>query len=299
VFGYTGGLFDFNAKTGAVKWQYQDPTNTQVLSSPAILGRSPSAIVAAADLGGSIDVLSLADGSLLYRYTTGGYITASPAVSGGDLVLASSDSFLYDLAAGGGNETTLPSTAITSPADGSVLANPSGDVTITGTASDGTGVAGVKVAIQSGGPTGPWWNAASGTWNPGRSTTPPRWRRRALTTTNWSFSFPVAASGGTYSVTANAASTGGQSDIKGAAVSFSVKPSLSTTHVTERPRWIAPGANAAVTGGGFAPGETVSIALPGSILGTAKTDEDGGLPETSVAIPTSTLFGADDPVRHR
>jgi outer membrane protein assembly factor BamB len=105
VFGYNQGVFDLDATTGAVKWQYQDPSKQEVLSSPAVLGPSGSEIVVAADLSGAIEVLSLASSSPpnptpLYRYQTGGYITASPAVSGGDLLVASSDGFLYDFAAG-------------------------------------------------------------------------------------------------------------------------------------------------------------------------------------------------------
>ena len=163
VFGYHGGVIDLNAVTGAVRWKYTDPTGTEVLSSVAIAGKT-KAVVLCADLSGAVHALNLANGAVLYNYQTGGYIVSSPAVSDGDVLIASSDGLLYDFAVGGGNDTTLPTASITSPAFGSSVPNPGGSEVISGTASDPVAVSSVDVAIEAGGIGGTWWDAATGKW---------------------------------------------------------------------------------------------------------------------------------------
>lgn len=90
VFGYNGGLVAVNALTGAIRWRDQNPADELVDSSPAIAGSGGSQVVVVGDLAGGVHVVSLATGALLYHYQTGSYITASPAVSDGNIVVASS-----------------------------------------------------------------------------------------------------------------------------------------------------------------------------------------------------------------
>ncbi|MGA7923241.1 MAG: PQQ-binding-like beta-propeller repeat protein, partial [Thermoplasmata archaeon] len=118
VFGYPVGVLDLNAITGKLVWDFKDSTKTESLASPDIVGPSGNGIGVTGDVGGYVDVVSLATGAKLYSYQTGGYIAGSPAVSGDNIVFASSNGFLYDFALGGGNEAVLPTTRISSPVDG-------------------------------------------------------------------------------------------------------------------------------------------------------------------------------------
>jgi outer membrane protein assembly factor BamB len=291
VFGYNGGLFDLNAATGAVIWQYKDPTDTEALSSPAIAGAASSEVVTVGEIGGGVDVVSLATGAQLYRYQTGGYISASPAVSGGDIIIASSDGFLYSFAVGGRSETTLPTTAITSPADSSALPNPSGSLTVTGTATDGTALAGVEVAVQEGGVDGQWWDAATSSWTSGPMDNAATLASPGTTASTWSLAYPVAQAGGTYQVTAYAVSTTGQSDTKGAHTGFSVAFSTKGAHIMATPTFIAPGSSVTLTGSGYTKGETVTVSLLGTALATETVNTKGNLAAKRIKIPTNTAFG--------
>ena len=291
VFGYNGGLFDLNALTGAVIWSYRDPAHTEVLSSPAIAGPSGSEIVVAGDLGGGVDVLSLATGVQLYHYQTGGYITASPAVSAGNVLLASTDGFLYDLAVGGGNDTVLPSTVITAPVNSSTLPNPNGNQTVTGTASDATAVSAVYVAVQMSGANGPWWNATSGTWNSGPVSNVATLGSSGATSTSWTFAYPVPVGGGTFEVSGYAVSSSGQSDIKSAHSGFAVSHATKGARITATPIFVAPGAKATVTGAGFASLEHVAISLLGTTLAMVNANSKGNITNTAVTIPWTSAFG--------
>jgi eukaryotic-like serine/threonine-protein kinase len=291
VFGYNGGILDVNALTGAQTWDYSDPAGAEVLSSPAIAGSSGSEIVAAGDLGGGFDVLSLATGTQLYHYQTGGYITASPAVTGGSILIASSDGFLYDFAVGGGNDATLPAASITTPTDQSTVANPNGDLTVQGSATDPVGVAQVDVAVQAGGQDGNWWDAATGSWVSGPVGNAATLASPGASATTWSFSYPVPAAGGTYQITADASSSSGQSDQKGAQVSVAVLTSTSGPRLRASPGFVAPGSTVTVSGGGFAKSEQVTISLLGQVLATATATQSGVLPRTKVKIATSVPFG--------
>lgn len=294
VFGYNGGIANLDtSKSGAMTWHYLDPSGTEVLSSPAIVGPPGSEIVAAGDLAGGFDVVSLATGAQLYRYRTGGYITASPAVSDGNILVASSDGFLYDFAAGGGNEPTLPSTAVTSPPDFATLANPDGRLTVSGTAADAAGVGKVEVAVQEGGTNGQWWDAAASTWVSGPIGNPAHLASSGpgVTSGNWTFSYPVPPEGGTYTVTANTASTAGQSDIKGGHTRFSVLATTTGPSLASASRFAAPGASVRVSGAGFGPSEKVTISLAGTALTTVTTSASGAISGTKVVIPTKAAFG--------
>lgn len=291
VFGYGQGLFDLDAATGAVIWQYVDPTKAEALSSPAIAGVPGQEVVAVGDLSGSLDVVSLATGTQLFRYRTAGYIVASPAVTDGNLLVSSADGFLYDFVAGGGDETTLPSTTVSAPARSAVLANPGGDLTVQGSASDLTGISGVSVAVQEGGPTGPWWDGASGTWSSGPVANAAALASPGSTSSGWAFAFPVPPAGGTYSVVASTQSAGGQSDVHPPDVGFSVLGTTKGPHMKASPAYVPPGASVTVTGSGFQVAEHISIELRTTVLATVTATSKGTISATKVKIPTSTPFG--------
>ena len=52
------------------------------------------------DLHGKVIVLSLATGKKLYSFQTHGYIVGSPADANGNIVITSSDGFVYDFRPG-------------------------------------------------------------------------------------------------------------------------------------------------------------------------------------------------------
>jgi outer membrane protein assembly factor BamB len=286
------GVVALNAQTGVPVWNWVGPAPSD--SSAAVVGPSGQQVVAVTDLAGNLDVLDAQTGALLYHYNTGGYGVTSVAESNGNFYVATGSGFLYDFAVGGsvpGSPT--PTTTITSPANGSSLANPAGNLTISGTTA-GTPIASVDVAIQSGGTTGPWWDAATGQWNNGFVDDP-----ATLTPTGWTASFPVPPSGGTYSVLASATGTDGLADI----AAYSSNPSSSRTaftvgHLPSAPRlaitsgayWVAPGTSQAVTGSGFSAGESVNIALGSTTLATATATSQGKI-SGAVVIPKTDVFG--------
>lgn len=291
VFGYSGGLFDLNAITGTVIWQYKDPTSTEALSSPAIAGPPGSEVVAVGEIAGGVDVVSLATGAQLYRYQTGGYITASPAVTGGEIIIASADGFLYNFAVGGGSEATVPEATVTSPADSSSVANPGGNLTVSGTATDGIAVANVVVAIQSGGANGLWWDAATSSWSSGPVSNLATLTSPGATATTWSFSYPIPPGGGTYQVTADGESTTGQADGKAAVSSFAVAAATKGAHVKTNLTYVPPGSSVLLSGGGYTPGETVTVSLLGTTLLTETASSKGVLGSRKVLIPSKSPFG--------
>ncbi len=284
VLGDNNGLVDLNPVNGSVVWSNHNPADTGVDSSPAIAGAAGSQVVAVGDLAGGFEVDSLATGVQLYHYQTGGYITSSPAVSGGDIMIASADGYLYDFAAGGGNETTEPTTTVTSPADSSQVANPNGNLPVAGSATDGTGVAQVNVAVQENGPDGQWWDAATQQWVSGPIANPATVASPGATSSGWTFAYPVLPAGGAYQVTANTVSTTGQAG-GNASSSFAVLPSSTSPQITASPRFVAPGAATTVSGSGFGDSETVNITMLGNTLATATTTASGALPPTKVTIP--------------
>jgi outer membrane protein assembly factor BamB len=290
VFGYSGGLVDLDAVHGTMRWSYQDPSGTEALSSPAVIGPVGSAAVAVGDLGGGFDVVSLASGSQLYHYQTGNYITASPAVSNGDILITSADGFLYDFGLSGGNDASLPSTAITSPADFSSVANPGGSLTVKGTAHGASDVAGVVVAVQASGPSGPWWDAASHSWVSGPVGNPATLASPGATSTSWTFSYPVPAAGGTFVASAYAVAPGGQADIHGARNHFAVLAG-SGPHLAAASKFVAPAGTTTVSGTGFGKSEKVTISLLGQTLAKATTTAKGAIPTTKVPVPAGTVFG--------
>jgi len=291
VFGWNEGLISLDARSGEILWMYNDSSRSESLAAPAIAGGNGLPVVITGDIAGSLDVLSIANGTQLYTYRTGGWIAASPAVSDGNIVIASSNGFLYDFALGGGNDATLPSTSISSPIPDATLTNSHRNLRVYGNATDSTGVVAVEVAIQSGGPTGLWWDAATRSWSPGPVNDRATLGTPGARSTSWSLSFPVPAAGGTYDVIANAQSLSGQSDLTGATSSFAVNYSTSGPHLRASSEYVAPGGRLTVSGGGFGPSARVTISLPRSVLVRVTTLANGSLPPTSVVIPNNASFG--------
>lgn len=297
VFGETTGAYALNATTGAVIWRWNDGGG-EVLSTPAVVGPPGSQVVAVATLAGSIDVLSLATGQVLYAYHTGGFSTSSVADVDGNLLASSSDGFLYDLSVGGGNGAS-PTTTVTGPVNGSTIAYPTGgSQQITGSAS-GAPIASVNVAIQSGGSSGPWWDGATRTWSSGYFDNPVSVASPGSSDTTWSLGIPVPTSGGVYRVQASAVGTNGVADITADSAAlqpsqsdFSVSYSTSAPHLySSKGKWVAPASVATVGGSGFGAGENVQLSLNGTVLATATATSTGVVPKTNITIPTGGVFG--------
>ena len=212
-------------------------------------------------------------------------------MTGGNVLIAASDGFLYDFAVGGGNDATLPAVSITTPGDQSTVANPNGNLTIGGSATDPVGVTRVEVAVQAGGPDGNWWDAATGSWSSGPVGNTATLASPGASSTAWTLSYAVPAAGGTYQITADASSSSGQSDEKGAHVSVSVLSSTSGPRLHASPAFVAPGSTVTVLGGGFRKSEQVIISLLGQTLATATASQTGALPRTKVKIAVATPFG--------
>ena len=296
-----------NAITGAVIWTHD--SHAGIDDGVAIVGPPGKQIVAYGDYAGTFHVLSLSDGSQLYQYQTGGYVVSAFAEDDGNLVDTSSDGFVYDLTPGGGN-TPAPTTAVTSPLDQSTVANPDGDLTVSGHATAGTGgpgtggpsaggsIGAVKVAIQRGGTGGTWWDSATGTWTAAPYGNPATLATPGATSTHWTLRVPVPPAGGSYEAFASAVDSSGVADISAtqspstpARSSFVVRPTTTAPLLTLSSRWVAPGAAVMVSGAGFAPDEHVDVTLNGSLLETITADHEGRFAPSGVTMPTSTPFG--------
>lgn len=288
VFGDLGGVYALNAITGAKLWQYVSPGGLEVISSPAVVGPTGQELVAFSDVAGKLHVLRLADGVELYRYQTGGYVTASVAISNGHLITVSTDGFLYDFTAGGGNAAP-PSTQVAFPAQEAQVANPNGNLTVTGVASDAQGVSQVQVAVSYLGAAGiQWYNASTNTTNGAAAVSnPATLTSPGATSTTWSFTFPVPASGGTFEVFANAVNVAQQADIKGSHSTFSVLPNPTAPQITLSNQYVSPGGSFTVTGSGFQGGEKVSFSVDGKVLASRTAESSGAVPATNIHLPGS------------
>ena len=291
VFGFEQGLFDLNATNGKEIWMYQDPTDTESIASPAIAGGGGRSVVVTGDVGGDLDVVSLAKGLPLYTYPTGAYITASPAVVDGNILIASSNGFLYDFVVGGGTASVLPSTSIGFPLQGENLTNPDGDLRVAGNASDPTAVAAVRVAIEEDGTGGPWWDAATRSWSPGPIDSNATLSSPGANLTSWSLNFPVPKAGATFEVTANAVSVSGQSDLVGAQVDFSVAYATVGPHLEATPAFVAPGGKVTVSGGGFGSSVSVTLTLEDSVVATLTSNAHGDIGPKAIVISKKAPFG--------
>jgi outer membrane protein assembly factor BamB len=290
VFGMGDGAIALNATTGAVLWHFRDPATAEVLSSPAVIGPTGNQIVTFGDASGLFHVLALSTGQELYSYQTGGYITSSPAVIDHHILIDSTDGFLYDFALNGGN-VALPTTAISSPTQGQQLPNPNGNLTIVGSAADASGLRGVDVSVQSGGPSGPWYNASTGTWVLGPIANRVAVAKPEAKQSAWSFAFPIPAPGASYQVFANAVDTHGETDRTGVEPTFVVQPSLTEPTITPSAALVAPGATFSVSGNAFKPGETVVYTLQGATVGTAQANGRGRVPSIPITVSTGAAFG--------
>jgi len=233
--------------------------------------------------------LSLASGSQLYEYQTGGYITSSPAEADGKIFIAGSDGFLYAFGRAGGNGAQ-PASAISAPAADSQLPNPNGSLTITGTATDASGVANVEVAVQENGASGAWYDAATGTMNPGPIRNLATLTNPGSTTTNWSFTLPVPAAGGTFAAYASAVNVNNIVN-RSTPSSFTILPSLGEPNVTLSATDLPPGASFTASSTAFRPSEKVTFSLFGTVVATRTVSANGHVPSASIKIPTTATFG--------
>ena len=129
--GYGAGVYSLNALTGATNWV--SPQIAAVVSSVAVAGPAGSQVIAVGDLAGNVDVLSLANGSILYTYSTAGFIYSSAAFSTGQFFINSTDGKLYAFGAVNG---TLSPTVNSVQADQGALGT-TNVVTINGDAFNG------------------------------------------------------------------------------------------------------------------------------------------------------------------
>jgi outer membrane protein assembly factor BamB len=289
------GVMGLNATTGAVVWSWSSPQPSD--SAAAVAGPPGHQVVAVTDLSGNLDVLNVQTGALLYQHNTGGYGVTSVAEADGNFYVASGSGFLFDFGLGGSN-TAPPSGAITSPAPGSALTNPNGSVPVTGTAT-GASVAAVEVAVQSGGPGGDWWDAATGRWGAGFDFNQATLTSPGASSTDWTFPLAVPVAGGSYQVQVTAVDADGQADISGYASApgpahetFTVNYLASAPHLAVTGSvWVAPGTKVAVTGSGFSAGEPVAVSLAGQTLVTTTATAAGDV-SASVPIPATAGFGS-------
>ena len=310
VFGTTVGTFDVNAVTGKEIWEQPFPTKpNEVLGAPAIAGPPGEQVVYTTNVNGQFQVLSLAKGAVLYTYQTGNYVASSPAVFSNNLLFTAANGFLYDIALGGGN-TGSPTTAVTSPAQGSTVANPdtatvAGTLVISGTASDPAGVHAVKVTVQQGGQTGSWWSQVTKSWEGGIVDNGVALVDPGATSTSWTLKVPAPAAGTIMEVRAAAVDTAhladtssDESQSSAARVDFTVAPSTSAPTLQLSAARAAPAARLTATGAGYQPGEQVAITLPipsasspVTTLTTVTATSSGALPATPIAVPNPIVFG--------
>jgi outer membrane protein assembly factor BamB len=286
VYGYFNGLVSLNATTGTANWVV--PTGP-IDTSPAILGPAGSEVVAYADLYGAFHLASLSTGSTLYNFQTGSYITSSPADYNGTVYIASADGFLYAFEPGGGNGTKGSET-ISAPTTGSTVANPNGSLTISGTATDGSSVSAVEIVVQSGGSSGPYYDAATNSWNSAPIRNEATLASPGSSSTNWTFSLPVPAAGENYEVFANTVNSKNLVD-KGSVSYFTVSPSLNEPTIHTSSYDVTPGATFTATGNAFKPGETATFTLFGNTVATATVGATGNVPQTKIQVPSTASFG--------
>ena len=288
VVGYTGGAYALNAVTGTQLWHAATPA--EVISSPAIVGPAGAEVVALGDVTGAFRLLALANGSEVYKYQTGGFITASPAESNAQIFEASSDGFLYAYGVGGSNSAP-PATQIASPANLSQIPNPNGNLTIGGTSTDPTGVAAVEVAIQSNGTAGLWYNATTGTYQSAPVRNAATVANPGSTSTGWSIAMAAPPQGGTFTVFANSVNSGHIVD-RGANSNFTMLPSKSEPNIVLSSAFVAPGSTFTARATAFKPNEPVTFTLLGATVATATATSTGYVPNTLISVPSNATFGA-------
>ena len=201
-FGYGEGVYALDAVTGAKLWRFKTDSLQEVVASPAVSGPAGDQVVFVTDLSGKVYGLDAATGAKLWSYQTGGFSYSSPAIWNGHVLVGSSDGFLYSFGIGGGASAS-PTAKITSPLDGSTLPNTTGTMTITGTATDDQGVQHVLVGVKQHNGNG-WWNGAANNYQDVFASNEATLTSPGATSTTWSYSVPVASTGGAYTVQAEA-----------------------------------------------------------------------------------------------
>ncbi len=297
VFGEASGVRAINATTGAIEWSY-DTGGIESNSAAAGIGPPGAQVVAVTTVTGSFDVLDASNGHLLYQYRSPSFSTSSFAEVDGNLLTASSDGYLYDLAVGGGNGAG-PTTSTGFPTRGAKLANPLGPVVIRGSASAAAGgIATVAIAIQSGDSTGPWWNGQSQTWTTGFADNTASIANVGATHTTWTYRLPVSSSGGTYRVEVGAVQQNGLADVsnltsipKSTDFTFAVTSAPGVPHLWVNSQWVVPGTAVTVNGSGFRAGETVDFSFDGTVMTTKKASSTGTTGSVAVKVPATGSFG--------
>lgn len=278
-------------------WTYFD--DTSVLSSPAVIGPNGNQIVAFTDRGGSLKVLSMATGALLFTFQTHGYSVSSPADVDGNLLFGSADGFLYDLDIGGGS-SVAPVTSVTSPASGTTVPNPQGMLTISGSATDPAGVSAVDVAVQLNGSTGPWWNASTGKWTSGVANDPATLLSPGSTSTTWLLKIPCPHTAAAFEVLANAVSAGGIADttagsgaVSAAVSTFTVQSVASAPLLSLSSSRVPPGGTLTVSGSHFDPNDSITLSIFDQDLTTVTANSTGSFAAIAVTVPSNDdSFGA-------
>lgn len=295
VFGEGSGVMAYNAVTGTRAWAY-DTGGVESISAPAGLGPAGHQVVAITTTSGAFEVLDAATGAPLYAYQTPNFIASSLADVDGNLIGASADGFVYDMALGGGNGAA-PTTAINAPMATGSVANPGGSLTVKGIAR-GTRVTGVQVAVQSGGTSGPWWNSQTGTWTSGYASGAAVLPTAGLASANWTFSFPVPPAGGSYRVLASAVQANGIADVTELTpapgksdITFTVAAAAGTPKANLNDTWVAPGGTLQLTATGFLASEPVTVSLAGTTLLTRAATMTGAVYKAKLTIPTTAVFG--------
>jgi outer membrane protein assembly factor BamB len=300
IVGNAVGMTSFNAHTGAARWAFKNPVISQIspagpaeeVGSPAISGPAGHEVIAASDLGGVLRVLSLSNGAQQYAYQTGSWITSGPAVSGSDIVVGSTDGYLYDFAPHGGNHR--PATVIKSPALGSSPGQAGHAITVSGSASDGSGVKAVIVSIRQGGDNGLWWHSAKKKWNTSPATLSATLSSPKSKTTDWHVSFPVPPSGSEYRVDTYAVSVTGTSAVPATDDEFFVRPASGQATVNLSRNDVGPNGSLTLSGSGFGAGKAVSVSLLGKTLAKTTSSSAGTVSNVRVTIPGGAGFGPTD-----
>jgi len=91
-----GRIYAVDEYTGTIRWKYDIPDGSPVLSSPTIKDRK--VFIGSSD--GRLRVFSLFEGSLIWDSYVGGNITSSPAISGGTVFITGNDVRAFDELAG-------------------------------------------------------------------------------------------------------------------------------------------------------------------------------------------------------
>ncbi len=295
VFGTGTGVMAVDAVRGTEIWDSAKTVgpDTEIISSPLIAGPPGQQVVVYGDMNGSVRVLRLSDGSLLYSFPTHGYIMASPADSGGRIVIPSSDGFLYSFGIGGVNAPVYPRTTITRPTDGSTLKNPNSATSTTalvplaGTAVTTGPSPHALVAVQADGGTGPWWNSALSKWQPGLA-----WNRVYVSSAGqWNLRVPVGRAGAVWQVLARAQDQSGVVDPQGANAATTILPVASGPRLALPVTWGSPTARLNVSGQGFGAEETVQLSLPGVVLANVTTGSSGAFATTLIQLPPRFPYG--------